>query len=422
MVGLVHFSIDTASNDVAAPPINFQEGQAAGSVNNSMRELMAALARYHADLAGGLLATGAAGNLLSVGTNQVITADAFARPFEVAFEVDGTNTGPVQINVDGRGFRPLRRPDLTELGPGDLSPNIAYRVRRRLTGDQFILVSPTIVRAGRIDEFASADAVPPGYLLCDGRAVSRTSYAALFAALGTTWGVGNGTTTFNIPDKRGRAGFGADDMGGTDAGRLSAAGGIAGTLGSVGGTETVTLTEAQLAPHDHDATASNGGAVAAGETGLAGGHDHGGNTGNGGAHDHGGATGNGGSHRHNGTTENGGQHDHKGAIANNTNGSVQSTGPALAGVWYGGLAPGGADTSLAGSHNHPFETDIEPAHDHAIANQPAHQHTIPNEPAHRHATPAIPAHSHPVTVDPAGGGAPHPNMPPGVCVIFAVKT
>lgn len=44
---------------------------------------------------------------------------------------------------------------------------------------------------------------PPGYAICDGSAISRTIYAALFAAIGTSWGVGDGATTFNIPDLRG---------------------------------------------------------------------------------------------------------------------------------------------------------------------------------------------------------------------------
>jgi microcystin-dependent protein len=48
-----------------------------------------------------------------------------------------------------------------------------------------------------------------GWLLCDGTAVSRATFAALFNAIGTTHGAGNGTTTFNIPDRRGRTGFGA---------------------------------------------------------------------------------------------------------------------------------------------------------------------------------------------------------------------
>jgi microcystin-dependent protein len=56
--------------------------------------------------------------------------------------------------------------------------------------------------------------IPNGYLLCDGSAVSRTTYAALFVAIGTTWGVGNGSTTFNLPDLRGRALLGSGTGGG----------------------------------------------------------------------------------------------------------------------------------------------------------------------------------------------------------------
>lgn len=53
-------------------------------------------------------------------------------------------------------------------------------------------------------------AAPTGFLLCQGQAVSRTTYAVLFAAIGTTYGAGDGTTTFNLPDLRGSVPVGAD--------------------------------------------------------------------------------------------------------------------------------------------------------------------------------------------------------------------
>jgi hypothetical protein len=56
--------------------------------------------------------------------------------------------------------------------------------------------------------FAGAS-VPTGWLLCDGQAVSRTTYATLFTAIGETWGIGNGSTTFNVPDMRESAPIGA---------------------------------------------------------------------------------------------------------------------------------------------------------------------------------------------------------------------
>lgn len=100
------------------------------------------------------------------------------------------------------------------------------------------------VPPGTILDYAGAS-LPNGYLLCYGQAVSRSTYAALFAALSTTWGSGDGSTTFNLPDLRGRAAFGKDDMGGTAAGRISAT--FTGTtLGASGGAEQATITQAQL--------------------------------------------------------------------------------------------------------------------------------------------------------------------------------
>lgn len=94
---------------------------------------------------------------------------------------------------------------------------------------------------------------PTGWLLCYGQAVSRTTYAALFLALGTTHGAGDGSTTFGLPDMRGRVPVGRDTMGGTAAGRMTTAGsGVDGaTLGAVGGAETHTLTTPQIPSHTH---------------------------------------------------------------------------------------------------------------------------------------------------------------------------
>jgi microcystin-dependent protein len=76
--------------------------------------------------------------------------------------------------------------------------------------------------AGGIQIYGGSSA-PTGYLLCDGSAVSRTTYAALFATVGTTYGVGDGSTTFNLPDLRQRFPLG------------KAASGTGNTLGATGG-------------------------------------------------------------------------------------------------------------------------------------------------------------------------------------------
>lgn len=125
--------------------------------------------------------------------------------------------------------------------------------------------------AGCVLPYAGATA-PTGWLLCFGQAVSRTTYAALFAAIGTAYGTGDGSTTFNVPDLRGRVPGGKDDMGGSAAGRLTTAGsGVNGaSLGAAGGAETHTLTSAQIPAHTHPLTnaAGAGGNYATGGAGY----------------------------------------------------------------------------------------------------------------------------------------------------------
>ena len=79
---------------------------------------------------------------------------------------------------------------------------------------------------------------PANWLLADGSAVSRTVYSSLFAVIGTTYGAGDGSTTFALPDLRGRVPVGKN-------------GGTFGTLGATGGAETHTLTIAQMPVHTH---------------------------------------------------------------------------------------------------------------------------------------------------------------------------
>ena len=94
--------------------------------------------------------------------------------------------------------------------------------------------APKIV--GTILLYAGSTA-PEGYLICDGSAVSRTTYEKLFTAIGTVYGEGDGTTTFNLPDISGRVPVGVS----TDY-----------TLSSVGGEKTHTLMVNEMPEHNHN--------------------------------------------------------------------------------------------------------------------------------------------------------------------------
>lgn len=137
------------------------------------------------------------------------------------------------------------------------------------------------IPAGSVFDYAGT-AAPSGYLLCFGQAVSRSTYSDLFTAIGTTFGSGDGSTTFNLPDLRGRVAAGKDDMGGSAANRITSGGsGITGTtLGAAGGTQTHTLTTAEMPAHTHSlgtspvcvgGTAGNGQGGAPVNTGSTGG-------------------------------------------------------------------------------------------------------------------------------------------------------
>jgi microcystin-dependent protein len=88
-------------------------------------------------------------------------------------------------------------------------------------------------------EWRPVSSVPTGWLIANGQTVSRTTYASLFSVYGTTFGSGNGTTTFNVPDLQGRF------LLGSSAGH---------PVGEADGEENVTLTAAQLASHTHTPT------------------------------------------------------------------------------------------------------------------------------------------------------------------------
>ncbi|RMF59091.1 MAG: hypothetical protein D6746_08795 [Bacteroidetes bacterium] len=231
------------------------------------------------------------------------------------------------------------------------------------------------------------------WLLCDGSAVSRTTYATLFGVIGTTFGAGDGATTFNLPDLRGRAVFGLDNMGGTAANRVTDPAGI--TLGGTVGAETVTLTVNELPAHAHTgATGSNG--------------DH--------WHSVSITSGSAGSHTHSfsATTSTNGSHTHAPGQADLTagtsfvvgvSGNLGDYNPSSIAATNAGAWDGATATASGGSHNHSVSgtTGSAGSHTHLVSGN----------------TGTTGAHTHTITSE--GGGAAHQNMQPSMAVGWLIK-
>jgi microcystin-dependent protein len=150
----------TPANNTDIDSINIAEGCAPSGINNAIRELMSQLKDQQ---------TGASGDNFTVGGNLAVTGTA---------TFTGIPSGPTASTGTNT---------------------------TQLATTAFVLSNST--PTGAISMWSTATA-PTGYLLCAGAAVSRSTYAALFAVIGTTFGVGDGSTTFNLPNYTNRMPYG----------------------------------------------------------------------------------------------------------------------------------------------------------------------------------------------------------------------
>ena len=314
---------ETDDANAAPPPNGFPEGMAFSGVNDSARAVMGAMKRFWGRIQGVYASTGSA-NAYVVTPAQPLTAYVTGERY--SFRSTFANTGAATLNLSALGERTIKK--MTAAGKADLASGdiqSGQPVTVEYDGTDMVMVTPAVmdtIQPGTISPYAGFRA-PPGWLFAYGQAISRTAYAALYAALteiqtgvltsastsvtglsdtgilgagmkvegtgipaGTTiasivsatsitlsaaatatgvqslrffaHGNGDGLTTFNAPDMRGRSAAGRDNMGGTAASRLTVGvSGINGAqLGAAGGDQRM---------HSH----SHGGA-----SGAAGSHNH----------------------------------------------------------------------------------------------------------------------------------------------------
>jgi microcystin-dependent protein len=247
-----NWSRTAASNATADSTVNWAEGMAPSAVNDSGRAMMASTAAFRDDIAGAI-ATGGTSTAYTVTSYQVFDTLAHLNGQIIAFTPHTTNGATVTLNVDGLGAKPLRSAPSVELPAGVLVQGTPYVALYNSSDQAFYLQgfysNPYSIPIGASIDYWGTTAPNSSFVLAYGQAISRSTYSTLFSLFSTTFGSGDGSTTFNVPDLRGRVVAGADGMGGSSANRLTDA--VAGidALGDAGGAQSATLATANMPPY-----------------------------------------------------------------------------------------------------------------------------------------------------------------------------
>jgi microcystin-dependent protein len=163
-----------------------------------------------------------------------ITPASYTNGMMINFKANTANTGSCTLNVNGLGAKAIKNIRDKDLDTGSILSGQMVSVM--YNGTNFIMVStPSNVNpVGTINIFSGSSA-PGGWLICDGSEISRTTYADLFSVIGTAYGVGNGSSTFNIPNLKGKipVGYNSSET-------------EFNTIGKTGGAKTHILTATEL--------------------------------------------------------------------------------------------------------------------------------------------------------------------------------
>lgn len=184
-----------------------------------------------------VVATGSANTYVATYSPPIV---ALTDGVKVRFKAPAANTAASTLNVSGLGVKPIYNYQGCPLVGGEIINNgnieVTYNTAFNGGAGAWVIENTiAMVPVGSKVRWAAAS-LPIGWLLCNGQAVSRTAFAALFAVLGTTYGSGDGSTTFNLPNSTDRMSIGA--------GNLYA-------LGATGGSK-----DAIVVSHTHTATST----------------------------------------------------------------------------------------------------------------------------------------------------------------------
>lgn len=239
-----------SNNGTADASINLSEGMSPSSVNDSARAMMARAAEYRDDISGSIT-TGGTATAFTITTNQGLAATPQDGQL-IAFTMSLTNGPTPTLAADGGTAFPIQTAAGSAVASGTLILGTPYTAKFSNSASSWVLRdfygSPFSVPVGAIMPYTGTTAPNSNFVIPHGQAISRTTYATYFAMVGTTYGAGDGTTTFNVPNLSGRVIAGIDGLGGAATGTLTTTyfGSDPTVLGNVGGAQNHTLTTAEL--------------------------------------------------------------------------------------------------------------------------------------------------------------------------------
>lgn len=254
------WSHTSSTNSSVDPTINWREGMAPSSVNDSARAMMARAAEYRDDISGSVT-TGGTATAYTATSNQGF--DATPQMGQLfAFTMHATNGVAPTLAVDGGTAWPIQTATGVAVGAGVLIQDSPYSAK--FNGSAWVLrnfyATSVTVPIGAMLPYTGSSAPNANFVLPSGQCISRTTYATYFAQVSTTFGSCDGITTFAVPDLRGQIPVALDNMGGSAASRLTNnVNGCGTAFTSIGvtcanGNESRTLTTAQIPAHSHGVT------------------------------------------------------------------------------------------------------------------------------------------------------------------------